>query len=31
MAISVFAYALVFGARYAVGFAALRRVHEPGH
>jgi Zn-dependent protease len=31
MLISVFAYALVFGWRYAVGFVALIFVHEMGH
>ncbi|MEO7887731.1 MAG: site-2 protease family protein, partial [Polaromonas sp.] len=31
MLISVFAYALLFGWRYAVGFVALLFVHEMGH
>ncbi len=31
MLISVFAYALIYGWRYAVGFVALLFVHEMGH
>jgi Zn-dependent protease len=31
MAISVFAYSLVYGWRYAVGFVALLFIHETGH